>query len=185
MEDAGPVALRSAGSLAQPIPAELAVRAGRDQYLTENGFTVAAYSAPFTPASFLGLRFSVPNTERHKWAIKLHDLHHVATGYGTDIIGEAEISAWEARRGVGSLGLYVGAIVVSLTLFGIAVAPRRTIRAWRASGANARSLFGRSDLDYEALLVRSIGDLRDELRIPRAGVAQQPRRLHTFAPIAD
>lgn len=172
----------AASRLAQPLPAELSVREGRDRYLAENGFTVAAYSEPYTPASFLGLRFSVPNTDRHKWAIKLHDLHHVATGYGTDIVGEAEISAWEARRGVRELGLYVGAIVVSLALFGLTIAPRRTLRAWRASGANSRSLFGRADLDYEALLDLRVSELRAELQVPHAGVAQQPRRLHTFAP---
>ena len=71
---------------------------------------------------------------------------------------------------------------LSLALFGLTVAPRRTLRAWRASGANSRSLFGRADLDYEALLGLSVGELRAELRVPHAGVAEQPRRLHTFAP---
>ncbi len=27
--------------------------------------------------------------------IPFNDLHHVATGYGTDVLGEAEIGAWE------------------------------------------------------------------------------------------
>jgi len=82
-----------------PVPASWTVRQARDAYLAENGFTLAAYDAPRTEASFFWFHFSVPNTPVHRWAIQMHDLHHVATGYGTDTVGEGEISAWEARRG--------------------------------------------------------------------------------------
>src|SRR5215467_14616440 len=95
----------------KPLPADWGVREGRDTYLAENGFTTAAYDVKWTDASFFGVRFRVPNTARHRWAIMLHDLHHVATGYGTDLVGEAEISAWELRRGLRGLGFYVGSIV--------------------------------------------------------------------------
>ncbi|HEU4538135.1 MAG TPA: hypothetical protein VFS00_28635, partial [Polyangiaceae bacterium] len=67
-----------------PTPADWTVRQGRDAYLGENHFTLEAYDAPRTEASFLGMAFTVPNTPRHRWGIMLHDLHHVATGYGTD-----------------------------------------------------------------------------------------------------
>jgi len=83
--------------------ASTSVRAGRDAYLDENGFTVAAYDEPRTQASFFGLDFSIPNTPAHRRAIVLHDLHHVATGYGTDLAGEGEISAWELRAGLRGL----------------------------------------------------------------------------------
>lgn len=82
-----------------PFPPAMQVDEALQVYLDENGFTRASYDAPRTPASFLGIRFSVPNTPRHAWAIRLHDLHHVATGFGTDLAGEGRISAWEARRG--------------------------------------------------------------------------------------
>src|SRR5262245_9878283 len=110
----------------------LSVRAGRDAYLAENGFTLEAYDAKWTPASLLGVTFAVPNTPRHRVAIMWHDLHHVATGYGTDPAGEGEISAWEIRRGLRGLDLYVSTIVISAALLGLAVAPRRTWRAWQA-----------------------------------------------------
>jgi hypothetical protein len=165
-------------------PPEYSVERGRDAYLAENGFGVETYTAKYTPASFMGIPLSIPNTKRHQWAIRLHDLHHVATGYGTDMAGEAEISAWEARRGVRSLGLYVGAIVVSLALFGLVFAPRRTIAAWRTSGSSARSLFGRDDLDYDALLRMSVAELRAELHVPAWGIAQQQHGLHALAPKA-
>ena len=84
----------------EPLPADWSARHGLDAYLEENGFTPEEYDAPRTPASFLRIRFSVPNPPRHRWAIMLHDLHHVATGFGTDPAGEGQISAWEFRRGV-------------------------------------------------------------------------------------
>jgi hypothetical protein len=156
------------------------VREARDRYLAENGFTVEAYASPWTDASFLGVKFRVPNTARHRWAIMLHDLHHVATGYGTDLAGEGEISAWEARRGLRSLGLYVGGIVVSGALLGITMAPRRALAAWRESGSGT-SLFD-SDASYDSLMELSVGALRERLGLPRDGLARGPRRLHAYAP---
>ncbi|MCU1282787.1 MAG: hypothetical protein JWM53_6333 [bacterium] len=167
-------------SRATPIPPSWSVRAGRDAYLMENGFTVAAYDAKWTGASFLGLRFAVPNTRRHRWAIMMHDLHHVATGYGTDLSGEGEISGWELRRGLGRLGLYVGGIVFSGALMGLFVAPWRALAAWRASSRRA-SLF-QSKRSYDELLAMTVGELRAELGIPVSGIVDCQRGLHSNAP---
>ena len=154
---------------------------GRDHYLAENGFTVQAYEDAWTKASFFGLSFSVPNTARHRWAIMLHDLHHVATGYGTDLPGEAEVSAWEARRGLRPLGAYVASIVTGGAAFGLMIAPRRTVRAYRDSGRGVPSLF-RRDADYEATLALTVGALRERLGVPRNGLFRGTRRLHPDAP---
>jgi hypothetical protein len=160
----------------------LTVRAGRDCYLAENGFTLEAYDAKWTPASLLGFTFYVPNTSHHRRAIMWHDLHHVATGYGTDPAGEGEISAWELRRGLAGLDLYVSAIVISGTLLGLLVAPRRTFRAWSDSGGTGRTLFARASSEYDALLACSVAELREQLGVPEQGVAQQ-HGLHSTAPI--
>lgn len=165
--------------LERPLPAAWRVREGRDAYLAENGFTVKAYEDPWTEASIFGLKIAVPNTRRHRWAIMMHDLHHVATGYGTDHVGEGEISAWELRRGLGRLGLYVGGIVLSGTLLGFLLAPRRTWAAFRASGSHP-SLF--IEADANELLDMTIGELRQKLALPEGGLATLPRRLHAYAP---
>ncbi len=165
--------------LDQPLPASLSVRAGRDAYLAENGFTVKAYEDPWTEASIFGLKVAVPNTRRHRWAIMMHDLHHVATGYGTDHIGEGEISAWELRRGLGRLGLYVGGIVTAGTVLGFMLAPRRTLAAFRAGGSGP-SLFAEDDADK--LLDMTVGELRQKLGLPEGGLAAIPRKLHSYAP---
>lgn len=172
-----------------PFPTSMTVRDARDVYLAENGFTVEAYDAKFTDASALGIKFKVPNTDAHRVGIMLHDLHHVATGFGTDLTGEAEISAWEARRGLMALGLYVAGIVSSGALMGLLVAPRRTVRAWRASRAGHASLFPMCKLPrdefgkrYDELLLITVADLRTRLGVPEDGVAEHPRRLHAYAP---
>ncbi|HKP59903.1 MAG TPA: hypothetical protein VJV78_24430 [Polyangiales bacterium] len=163
------------------VDSSASVRAGRDAYLAENGFTLEAYDAKWTPASVFGLKFSVPNTRAHRRAIMWHDLHHVATGYGTDLAGEAEISAWELRRGLKGLDLYVSAIVISITATGLIIAPGRMWRAWQAAGQPGRNLFDRELSDYDGLLGISIAELRARLGVPQAGLARE-RGLHSTAP---
>lgn len=159
-------------------PAEWTVERALTAYLAENGFTVEAYDAKWTDASFLGIPLKVPNTKKHRWAIMLHDLHHVATGFGTDLTGEGEISAWELRRGLRALGPYVGTIVALGTLLGVFGAPRRALAAYRWGG---RSLFN-DPIEYQALLAMTVGELRSYLQLPSDGIASGPRGLHAFAP---
>lgn len=171
----------------RPYPASWSVRRARDAYLAENGFTLDAYDARWTDGSFLGIPMKVPNTNKHRWAIMRHDLHHVATGYGTDMIGEAEISAWELRA-ARRLGLYVSTIVLLGALLGALRAPGRTFAALRA-GRGARFLYDGllgdgEEAEYEALLELTVGELRARLGVPERGLADHPRALHTYAPAA-
>ena len=163
-------------------PSSWTVRRARDAYLAENGFTVEAYDAKWTDGSFLGVKLSVPNTRKHRWAIMRHDLHHVATGFGTDLVGEAEISAWEIRA-AWELGLYVSSIVLGGALLGVFRAPRRTLDAFRA-GKQVRFLYRGPDSDeeYDALLNLTVGQLRALMGVPEDGVARHPARLHDYAP---
>ncbi len=172
----------------EPFSGSMTVRQARDAYLAENGFTVQAYDAKTTDASFLGIKFAVPNTPRHRVGIMLHDLHHVVTGFGTDIRGEGEISVWEARRGLKPLGLYVATIVTSGALAGFLFAPRRALHAWQKSVGGA-SLFPMCQLDarafearYAELLEMTVDELRRELSVPSEGIAETPRKLHAYAP---
>lgn len=170
-------------SLDRPYPASWTVRRARAEYLAENGFTVEAYGARWTGVSAFGIPFKVPNTPRHQWGIKLHDFHHIATGFGTDLAGEGEISLWEARRGLRALGLYTATIVVIGSLGGTLLAPRRALAAWRASGAGNASLFacGDSAAEYEALLDLTVSELRARLGVPEEGLVGA-RALHSQAP---
>lgn len=142
------------------------VREARDRYFAENGLDESSYGAP---------RFPVYVGRRAVWLpnpgfLPYHDLHHVATGFGTGLVGEAEISAYELRAGCRSPLIYllcVGSIAGALF-----VAPRRVIRAWsRARGT--RTLYFTA-LAYETLLGMSVRELRQHLVMPPSGLADAP-----------
>ncbi|HEU0015523.1 MAG TPA: hypothetical protein VFQ45_17705 [Longimicrobium sp.] len=106
-----------------------------------------------------------PNTRCRVEAAKLHDLHHVATGYGADWAGEAEIAAWEIAGGCGRYGwawlLNLGAFTV-----GMALCPRRLFRAF-VRGRRARTLY-HGGFDEARLSATRVGELRARLGITAA-----------------
>ena len=63
---------------------------------------------------------------------------------------------------------------------GVALAPRRTLQAFRDS-TPGRSLFGLRE-DYASLLDRTVGELRELLALPEGGLAKRPRERHAHAP---
>ena len=120
-------------SLDQPLPATLSVRQALEVYLTENGFTTKDYDLDVVKVTFWSFTFSLPNPPSRKLAIRFHDLHHLMTGYGTDPVGEGEISAWELRKGIRVFGIYVQMIIFMGTLLGLLHSPKRVWRAWNSS----------------------------------------------------
>jgi hypothetical protein len=161
-------------------PPTITLREGRDRYLAENGFTMDTYTETSSrvPVMF-GIHVTLPSPLQRRQALPMHDLHHVVTGYGTDLAGEAEISAWETSRGLGPLGLYVRSLIWLGDTQGMLLRPRRTWRAFRAAPGKG-SLFGRFD-EYERLLRRSVGEVRRELGLSENGLVTS-RHLHDDAP---
>ena len=104
----------------------------------------------------------------------------VASGYGTDHAGEAELSAWQAGRGLRGAGMYVATSVMTNALLGVVLAPRRTLAAFQ--GAHGRGSLFDMAADYDSLLDRTVGELREMLGIPQRGLAAGPRGLHAHAP---
>jgi len=156
------------------------VEASLAEYLASNGFDTGAYEAPTYDVDLgevTGEVWTFPNTTARRRAVPLHDLHHVLTGYGTDVLGEAEIGAWELMAGCTSLFLVW--INTSAVGVGLLLSPARVGRAlWRARGQ--RSLY-RERMPYASLLRMDVRDLRARLRIPEAGQADHPARLHRGA----
>lgn len=135
-------------------------------FLAANGFTVESYDAPTVAIPIGPVMIPLPNTEGRKAVVRLHDLHHVATGYGTDLIGEAEIGAWELRAGCTNLAAHVynGMAV----LLGLVLAPRRVWRAFRRA-RGMRTLY-RLGLPYEEVLALPLSELRRRLGISADGL---------------
>ncbi len=148
-------------------------------YLRENGFSLAMYSEPTFVVPVGPLSVRLPNPPERQRVVGAHDLHHVLCGYGTDWIGEIEVSVWEVRAGLGRSWV-AWTISLPLALLGLLVSPRRAHRVWRAA-KGARSLLGR-DADREVLLDLPVGEARRRHGVPTHGAADHPARLNRRAP---
>jgi len=137
------------------------VRTGRDRYLAENALTTDSYAARRFPIYVGSLPIYVPNPGYLPW----HDLHHVATGYATGLVGEAEISAYELRSGCRSLFIIV--LCVGAMMIVMFVVPQRVLRAWKVA-KGTHNLY-RRDISYDLILEMTVSELRDRWGIPREG----------------
>ena len=142
---------------------DVKVRTARDNYLAANRLGLESYVSPLFRLKFGKIAFVLPNPGLLPW----HDLHHVATGFGTGLIGEIEISAYELRAGCRSF--WVHFLCIGSILLGFLVAPRRLLRAWRKS-KGTKTLYYTTKA-YEELLEMDLADLRSHLGIPGEGLS--------------
>lgn len=144
----------------------------RDRYLHDNGLT-SSYEERWVKLKAGPIPIWFPNAPGRVRAVKLHDLHHLVTGYATDWTGETEIAAWEIASGCGSFG-WAWALNMSGIPIGLVVAPRRLFRAWTRGRRSRNFYHGRTEID-EALLARPVRAVRHELGldapVPQATVA--------------
>jgi hypothetical protein len=158
-------------------PPELRVGEARDRYLAENGFDVAGYTAPTFRIRVFRVTWTLPNWPARRRVVPLHDLHHVVTGYGTDLVGEAETSAWELRCG-GLDSLFLWCFKLGAVSLGLVLAPSRVVSSFRRARGQ-RNLYG-DPRPYRELLALSVGELRAGLGVPEDGLADRSSRLHSL-----
>jgi hypothetical protein len=140
------------------------VREGRAQYFQAQHIPLdGGYQDRWVPVEVGPLKFAFPNTSARRRAVRFHDLHHVATGYGTDHVGESEIAAFEIGGGCGP-----HAPAWALNLYGMVLGlgnePARLLPAFvrgRRSGTLYHTPWDESVLDL------SVGELRSRLGLDR------------------
>jgi hypothetical protein len=152
----------------------MTMRDARKRYFDANGFGESGgYDDTWVDFKLGPLPMPFPNTPARVRAVRYHDLHHLLTGYDTDIVGEFEISAWEIGAGCKGFGA-----AWALNLGGIAAglfrAPRRVFRAF-VRGRGQRTIYGE---DLESVLDSTVGEAR--ARVTRASGAS---REATFADV--
>lgn len=138
------------------------VARARTRYFEANGLGAdGGYDEDWVKFKVGPFPIAFPNTAGRKAAVPCHDLHHVATGYATDLTGEGEIGAWEIASGCGHVraAWILNALAAWPVLF---YAPGRVYRAF-VRGRHSRNLY---DGSYgEALLARRVGELRAQLHL--------------------
>jgi len=144
--------------------------AARATYYQVNGFgDDGGDSLEWVPLKIWKFTLKIPNTDGRRKAVKIHDLHHVVTGYRTDLRGESEIAAWElasgCRRMPAAFVLNAGALAI-----GILIAPIRVARAW-ARGRQTQNLYTEDTVEH--LLPRDVDEVKTKLGL--AGEAPRVR----------
>lgn len=151
------------------------VREARARYFARNGFDEAGYDDRWVKLQAGPIPIVFPNTAARVRSVRVHDVHHVVTGYGTSWTGEAEIGAWEIAS---SCADHYAAWLLNLLALpiGLVIAPRATFRAF-VRGRRSANLY-RGTID-DALLATPVGALRRALRLDAAG--GRPRAAEVLA----
>ena len=153
---------------------DLTMLAAREQYFDANDFGPnGGYDKEWVELEVAGIPVRFPNTQARKRAVRYHDLHHVLTGYQTDMAGESEISAWEL--GSNCKGFVAAWILNGLAFaFGLLTNPRRVWAAF-VRGLRSENLYER-EFDA-ALLGARVGELRAQLELDAPGLDARPPKL--------
>ena len=145
----------------------------RTRYYEINNFGAdGGDSLEWVPIKMFGLTFYIPHPEGRRRAVRVHDLHHIVTGYQTSFRGEFEIAAWELASGCWR---WPAALVLNLGGLGVGtlIAPRRIARAW-ARGRRTRNLYGeRRGIDH--VLPRPVDEVRATLGLDQPAPAVRVR----------
>src|SRR5262245_53782439 len=122
-------------------PETMTLREARRLYFEANGFgSTGGYDDAWVDFKLGPIPMPFPNTKARVRAVQYHDLNHILTEYGTDIVGEFEIAAWEIAAGCTGFGA-----AVALNLGGMAGGlfrcPGRTFAAF-LRGRQDRTTYG-------------------------------------------
>jgi hypothetical protein len=136
------------------------LRDARSEYFERSGFAPdGGYHDKWVEVDMGRFTIKFPNSDARLRAVRYHDLHHVLTGYETDLKGEAEISAWEIASSCRDM---IAAWILNLLAFGHVLIrePRALYKAF-IRGRQSRNLYLYTYDD--TLLERTVSELRTEL----------------------
>jgi len=147
----------------RPADTWLTVREARARYFAANGFDERGYADRWVRLQAGPIPLFFPNTRARVRSVRVHDVHHVVTGYATTWTGEAEIGAWEIASGCVDHWAAWTLNLMALPI-GLAIAPRATFHAF-VRGRRSVNLYRRTIDD--ALLDARVDELTRSLALDR------------------
>ncbi len=149
----------------------MTMREARKVYFDANGFgETGGYDDAWVDFKLGPIPMPFPNTKARVEAVRYHDLHHLLTGYDTDIVGEFEIAAWEIAAGCKGYGA-AWALNLGGMAGGLVRAPRRVFAAF-VRGRGQRTTYGE---ELDVVLALTVGAARE--RFMRAAGATRRATL--------
>lgn len=158
-------------------PDDATMGSARAAYFTANGFGEGGYDDPWVRLKIGPIPLVIPNSPQRVRSVRLHDLHHVVTGYDTTWTGEGEIGAWEIAS---SCADHHAAWVLNLEAMaiGLGLAPGAMFRAF-VRGRHSRNFY---DREYDpTLLEPTVGAMRRDLALDRPPPAPSATDVLAFA----
>lgn len=144
-------------------PDEMTIQEALKLLFEKSGIPENAYTAKTFTIQIGSIGIPVPNIPARVKIAKLHDIHHILTGYEVNWKGEAEIGAWELATGCRSsfIAWYLntGAMIVGLFMHPIAV-----IQAFIRGRNTKTNLY--YDFHYETILNKTVRELKAEIGLP-------------------
>lgn len=144
---------------------ELKIKDALQIYFSQYHFKDGGYNDRFFKIKVTGsLYIPLPNIKARLNAVKIHDIHHLVTGYNAFYKGEAEIGAWEIGSGCGRYWvawvLNLGSFLIGMLFY------QRSLFMAFMNGRHAKTNLYKNTIYNEALLNRTVGELRKEI-LPR------------------
>lgn len=139
------------------------VRQARSEYFSRNGLGDGGYESSWVRMQAGPVPIFFPNTAARVAAVRLHDIHHIVTGFDTTWTGEAQIAAWEIGGGCAH---HLAAWILNLQAIaiGLFLSPRRVLDAF-AVGRRSTNLY-RLGIE-EAQVDAPVSDLRHQFGVDR------------------
>jgi len=151
-------------------PDDITLREARERYFARSGFTAATYTDPWVALPLGPVTVRLPNFGARKKAVKVHDLNHILTGYGTDWHGEFCASGFELGMGIGrSWAAWM--INAGGAAGGLLRAPGDVVRAFARGRATKASTYTLLDRWDEAFLDLPLGEVRARVGVPDTAAA--------------
>ena len=139
---------------------QLSIKAAVGQLFERFNFPADAYTTQWFVIPIGKFPVHLPNLPSRVKVARLHDIHHVLTGYPANWRGEAEIGAWEIATGCRTYWI-AWFFNIGATLVGAFLWPRAVWKAFRRGWRTRTNLY--YDYDYDALLKMKVSELRAEI----------------------